>query len=122
MKHSDILKEANEFFLEMSRLGDDVTDISAVKRTDHRMSDIDGTLSTAVDDEYDTTIHGQAIAPESAGDYLIFDKFMDDITAREDAKVRELHNEAKENVRNAARVINKLYREKWVNRIHYGGK
>jgi len=119
MKHSDILKEADEFFLEMSQLGDDVDDVSAVKRTDYQVNDVDGSMSTVEDDEYDTTIHGQAIAPESEGNYLVFDKFMDDAEAREQQKVYELQNEAKKNVRNAARVINALYREKWANRTYY---
>lgn len=120
MKHSDILKEANEFFLEMSRLGDDVTDITAVRRTDYQVSDVDGSMSDVEGDEYDTTIHGQTIAPERPGSYLVFDKFMDDVRAREEQRVFDLANEARENVRNAARKINELYREKWSNRTYYG--
>lgn len=120
MKHSDILNEAEEFFAEVSHLGDDVTDISAVRRTDYQVDDRNGTVSAVEDDEYDTTIHGQAIAPESNGDYLVFDKFMDEITAQEEEKARRLQQEARANVENAARSINKLYRERWTNRIKYG--
>lgn len=120
MKHSDILREANEFFLEMSHLGDDVVDISAVRRSDYQVDDTTGTMSAVDDDEYDTTIHGQAIAPERDGDYLVFDKFMNDISARETQKVHELQKEVRQNVRNAARRLNELYGEKWANRVYYG--
>ena len=122
MKHSDILKEAEEFFAEVSQLGDDVVDISAVKRTDYQVDDRTGAVSTVEDDEYDTTIHGQAIAPESDGDYLVFDKFMDDIEAREAQKAHDLQSEARQYVESAARSINRLYRERWTNRITYGDK
>ena len=120
MKHSDILKEAEELFAEMSQLGDDVIDISAVRRMDYQVDDRDGTVSTARKDDDDTTIHGQSIAPESQGEYLVFDKFMDEIEAHEIAKSQILQSEARGFVESAAASINRLYRERWVNCVRYG--
>jgi len=51
-----------------------------------------------------------------------FDKFIKDITRREDEQREKLKKYAEEHADTPARRYNELYRELWQNRITYGEK
>jgi|TARA_R110000787_G_scaffold4114_1_gene15981 hypothetical protein len=55
-------------------------------------------------------------------DVSYFDKFMKDIVKREDAAVNRSKNMSEQTSNSPQREYNKLYRERWQNRITWGNK
>ena len=55
-------------------------------------------------------------------DVSYFDKFTKDIVKREDAAVNRSKNMSEQTSNSPQREYNKLYRERWQNRITWGNK